>query len=781
MSIISSQFITMFPTILEVLLLVLTGLFSWRWLSTYLRRENLPPGPVPLPVIGSLHLLGSLPHRSLHKLSQKYGPIMSIRLGSVQFVIVSSPDAAKLFLGTHDTVFASRPQIQAAKYLSYDNKGMTFSEYGPYWRSVRKFCTVELLSATKINGFAGMRREEIGLMVEEMKAAAKVRKMVNLSEMVSSVIEGMVCRMLFGKKNDDRFAFKTVIDKSMEATGIFNLADYVPMLAPFDLQFGVGRRGCPGMNLGLLNIGLVVSNLVHLFDWELPNDMSPSDLDMEEKFGLTTPRLLPLLFTCIFFYRWWSRHNNLPPGPSPLPVIGSLHLLGSLPHRSFHKLSQKYGPIMSIRLGSVQFVIVSSPDAAKLFLGTHDIVFASRPQTEAAKYLSYDHKGMAFTEYGPYWRSVRKFCAVELLSASKINSYAWMRREEIGLMVEEMKAAAKVRKEINLSKTVSLVMEGMVCRMLFGKKNDDRFVFKSVLNKCVEALGTFNLADYVPILAPFDLQGLSKRSKSLGKELDEMLEILIDEHERNQTLKSQNRDQMDFIDTLLSLKKEYSNAHDELSYTIDRTNMKAILVDMVAGAIDTGTTSIEWVLSVLIKHPRVMKELQQELKTIVGDKQIVEEDNLTKLKYLHMVVKETFRLYPVVPLLVPHQSVEDIVINGYNIPNKTRVLVNYWAFGRDPNVWSENWEEFLPERFLDKEIDFRGQDFKLIQFGVGRRGCPGMNLGLLNIGLVVANMVHWFNWELPNGMSPSDLDMNEKLGITTARAKPLIAIPTYRT
>ncbi|KAI3730482.1 hypothetical protein L1987_61652 [Smallanthus sonchifolius] len=238
---------------------------------------------------------------------------------------------------------------------------------------------------------------------------------------------------------------------------------------------------------------------------------------------------------------------------------------------------------------------------------------------------------------------------------------------------------------------------------------------------------------------------------------------------------------MDFIDILLSLKHEHSNTHDELSYTIDRSNMKAILLDMIAGAIETTKTSIEWILSVLIKHPRVMKELQKELTTIVGDKPMVEENDLTKLRYLHMVVKETFRLYPVAPLLVPHQSIEDIVIEGFDIPKKTRLLVNFWAFGRDPKVWSDNWEEFLPERFLENEIDFRGHDFKLIQFGIGRRGCPGMNLGLLNIGLVVSNMVHLFDWELLNGMSPSDLDMNEKFGLSTPRAKPLLAIPTYWT
>ncbi|KAL8258047.1 hypothetical protein R6Q59_030088 [Mikania micrantha] len=498
-----------------------------------------------------------------------------------------------------------------------------------------------------------------------------------------------------------------------------------------------------------------------------------------------TVAVILLVLTGIFLRRWRSTHlrpNKLPPGPLPLPVIGSLHLLGNLPHRSLHKLAQKYGPIMSIRLGSVPFVIVSSPDAAKLFLGTHDAVFASRPEIQAAKYLSYDNKGMTFSEYGPYWRSVRKFCTVELLSATKISGFAGMRREEIGLMVQEMKGASMVQKVVNLSETVSSVIEGMVCRMLFGKKNDERFVFKTVIDKSMEATGTFNLADYVPMLAPFDLQGLTKRLKSLSKELDDMFEILIDEHEKhNQTFDySPNRDQMDFIDILLSLKQQYSNTHDELSYTIDRPKMKAILLDMVAGAIDTAKTSIEWILSVLIKHPRVMNELQKELKTMVGDKQLVEETDLIKLRYLNMVVKETLRLYPVAPLLVPHQSMANITINGYNIPKKTRVLVNYWAFGRDPKVWSDNWEEFLPERFLDNETDYRGHDFKLIQFGIGRRGCPGMNLGLLNIGLVVSNLVHLFDWELPNGMSPSDLDMNEKFGLTTPRVKPLLAIPTYR-
>ncbi|KAI3735626.1 hypothetical protein L6452_15133 [Arctium lappa] len=488
-----------------------------------------------------------------------------------------------------------------------------------------------------------------------------------------------------------------------------------------------------------------------------------------------------LVLTGILLWWWYSTYihrKKLPPGPYPLPIIGNLHLLGNLPHRSLHKLSQKYGSIMSIRLGSVNAVIVSSPNAAKLFLGTHDAIFASRPKVQLSKYLYHGNKGILLSEYGEYWRNIRKFCIMELLSPVKINGFAGMRKEEIGLMVEEIRVASMTHQVVNLSKMVGSLIEGMTCRMLFGKKNDERFVFRRIIDEFAVVLGTVNLADFMPILEHFDLQGLTRSFKSLVKDIDEMLDTLITEHEEYSLTRIQRCEQMNFIDTLLSVKNKDYVIHENLSNTIDRSTMKAILVDMVAGIIDTSKTSIEWVLSALIKHPRVMKKLQEELVSVVGDKGMVEETDLTKLSYLHMVVKETFRLYPVAPLLMPRESTEDIVINGYYIPKKTQILVNVWAFGHDPQVWAENWSEFHPERFLDREIDFRGPDFQLLNFSAGRRGCPAMNFGLLNVYLAVSNIVHCCDWVLPSGMSHVDLDMNEKFVSTMARLKPLLAIPT---
>ena len=129
---------------------------------------------------------------------------------------------------------------------------------------------------------------------------------------------------------------------------------------------------------------------------------------------------------------------------------------------------------------------------------------------------------------------------------------------------------------------------------------------------------------------------------------------------------------------------------------------------------------------------------------------------------------------------MPRESLEDITINGYYIKKKSRILINAWAIGRDPKVWSDNVEMFYPERFLNSNIDMRGQNFQLIPFGSGRRGCPGIQLGITTFSLVLAQLVHCFNWELPFGMSPDDIDMTENFGLSLPRSKHLLAVPTHR-
>ena len=153
----------------------------------------------------------------------------------VKFVI-SSSNAAESFLKTHDINFASRPKIQGSELMSYGSKGLAFSEYGPYWHSVRKLCTLKLLSAFKVEMFGPIRKEKLDVLVKSLKKAALEGEVVNVSEVVENLIENIVFKMILGRSKYEQFDLKKSVREAMTLVGAFNLADYVPWLGAFDLQ-----------------------------------------------------------------------------------------------------------------------------------------------------------------------------------------------------------------------------------------------------------------------------------------------------------------------------------------------------------------------------------------------------------------------------------------------------------------------------------------------------------------------------------------------------------------
>ena len=189
---------------------------------------------------------------------------------------------------------------------------------------------------------------------------------------------------------------------------------------------------------------------------------------------------------------------------------------------------------------------------------------------------------------------------------------------------------------------------------------------------------------------------------------------------------------------------------------------------MFAAGTDTTFVVLDWAMTELILNPNVLEKVQAEVRSVLGERRVVLESDLPKLNYMKAVIKETFRLHPPSPVLVPRESIEHVRIDGYDIPAKTRVFVNAWAIGRDPETW-EDTETYKPERFLDSPIDFRGQDFELIPFGAGRRICPAISFGIASVELALAQILHSFDWELPPGVSAKDLDMTEVFGITMHR------------
>jgi len=201
-----------------------------------------------------------------------------------------------------------------------------------------------------------------------------------------------------------------------------------------------------------------------------------------------------------------------------------------------------------------------------------------------------------------------------------------------------------------------------------------------------------------------------------------------------------------------------------------------VLQDLFVAGTDTSSTTVVWAMSEMVKHPRVMKKAQEEVRQVFGDKGTVDEAGLHELNYLKLAIKETFRLHPPVPLLLPRESREDCKINGYDIPIKSKVIVNVSAIGRDPTYWNEP-ERFYPERFLDNSIDYKGTDFELLPFGAGRKMCPGILFGTVNVELPLAQLLFHFDWNLPKGPKPEDLDMSEVFGAVVTRKNDLCLIP----
>jgi len=184
---------------------------------------------------------------------------------------------------------------------------------------------------------------------------------------------------------------------------------------------------------------------------------------------------------------------------------------------------------------------------------------------------------------------------------------------------------------------------------------------------------------------------------------------------------------------------------------------------------------MEWAMSELVKQPHLIKKATEELDRVIGRDRWVEEKDIPQLPYIDAIMKETIRKHPIAGLLVPHLSIQDCDVAGYKIRKGTRVFINTWSIGRDPSIWDAP-EEFRPERFLGKDIDVNGQNFELLPFGSGRRMCPGYSLGRKVVSSTLANMLHGFNWKLPDNMKCEELSMDEVYGLTTCRKFPLVVV-----
>ncbi|KAK9056227.1 hypothetical protein SSX86_027317 [Deinandra increscens subsp. villosa] len=489
---------------------------------------------------------------------------------------------------------------------------------------------------------------------------------------------------------------------------------------------------------------------------------------------------LPLLFSFFLAFVYviiisGRRNSRLPPGPFPLPVIGNLLCLGDKPHHSLATLSKRYGPLMSLKLGSRTTVVISSPDIAKEFFQKHDRFFSSRTIPDAVRAVDHNKHSIVFLPAEDQWRKLRKICKEYIFSAQHLDASELLRRKKVEELVNHVSHCCTNQNEVNIGgiafTTALNVLSNVMFSMDFAQYDSvSSQEFKDTIWAIMELGGKSNIVDFFPILKPFDPQGFLRQGNVNGKKIMTIFDKIINQRLQARSSSHLTERHNDLLDLLLNL-----NQKNEYEFT--QNEMRHLFFALFLAGIDTTSSTLEWAMAELIRNPEKLETARSEVIQLMKNKKdIVQESDISQLPYLQAVIKETLRLHPPVTFLVPHQAISDTEIHGYMVPKNAQIICNLWAMGRDPKVWSMQ-ETFLPERFLEVKIDYKGQDFQYIPFGTGRRMCPGLNLAHRMLHIILGSLILKFDWKLAGNMKAQDIDMEEKFGLTLQRNVLLKAIP----
>lgn len=306
---------------------------------------------------------------------------------------------------------------------------------------------------------------------------------------------------------------------------------------------------------------------------------------MEQQFDYFSVTSLLVFLTFLLRLVWgWKKSSDkikirLPPGPSKLPIIGSLHhLIGldvDLPYYALTDLANKYGPLMHLQLGKMSLVVASSAKMFKELMKENDLAISQRPVPYVARVLEDAGRDIAFVPYGDYWRQIRKISRMELFSVKKVQALHYIREDQSSKLVESIRGHAGT--VMNQSKAVSDYTSTVVARAAFGSgcKDQDKFIRLSL--EMVAAAGAVStLPDMFPALGFIPiLSGKKAFLKSIQTEADKILDVIIDEHiqkTKSNEYDGKESDKEDIVDVLLRLEKS-----GELEIPITTQDIKAVI------------------------------------------------------------------------------------------------------------------------------------------------------------------------------------------------------------
>ncbi|PKI72203.1 cytochrome P450 93A3-like [Punica granatum] len=469
-----------------------------------------------------------------------------------------------------------------------------------------------------------------------------------------------------------------------------------------------------------------------------------------------------------------------PPSPLPLPVIGHIHLLGSVLPRSFQTLARRYGPFMRIRMGSsLTFLVGSSPDVARQILKP-DVNFSSRFELGPVQYSIYQ-QGMGFitSPYSPYYRFMKKLCTTKLFVGSQLNQFRHIREHEVRDCLRSVSESSVGGDACNLTAKLTTLMNNLIFRMIMGRRYD-KYVddeVKQIKELVVEIMELGSKCGIYEVFGPlkkYDLFGHGKKLRAAMVRYDDVLEKIIADYEVGDGACRGSGD--DLMDILLKTSRDV-----DAEVKLTNNHIKQFILEMLIASIDTTSAALQWTMAELINHHRVFMKLREEIESTVGPSRLMSESDFPNLPYLQAVVKESLRLHTPTPLIF-RECTKDCKINGYKVKAGTKIFLNTYAIMRDPETWQDP-DEFVPERFLvnaegsqlDQAELMKGQDFgSYLPFGGGRRACIGAMHASAVIQATVGALIQCFDWKIKDG---DKVDITVGSGFSGAMARPLVCYP----
>ncbi|GLT76446.1 hypothetical protein SLA2020_481030 [Shorea laevis] len=494
-------------------------------------------------------------------------------------------------------------------------------------------------------------------------------------------------------------------------------------------------------------------------------------------------------FTSPLYMNFRFRTTPLPPGPKPWPLIGNLPemLINKPTHRWIHNLMNQIGTdIACIRLGNVHVIIVTCPEISRKFLRENDAVFASRPQCMSAEVVSNGFQAVFSQPLGRRWENMKKLISGHVLSPAKHHWLAGKRLEEADNLVRYVYRQCVGYDEtgmVNVRTVAQHFCGNVIRKLLFGRRyfgtgredggpGVEEEEHLNAIFTMLTYLYSFGIADYLPWLRRFDLDGHEKITREAtmvaGKYHDPIIEERI-----NQWEKGTKTEEEDLLDVLINLRDADGNQ------LLSKDEIKGEVTELTLATVDNPSNALEWALAEMLNQPEILEKVVEELDRVVGKDRLVQESDIPNLNYIKACIREAFRLHPFAPFNVPHVSMSDKIVSGYFIPKDSRVLLSRKALGRNPNVWEEPLK-FKPERHLKNDgakVELKESELRFISFTTGRRGCPGIMLGTSVTVMLFARLLQGFSWELPPNQSKIDLS---EAGDSLFLAKPLVALAKPR-